>query len=295
MENLPAIIEALILASEAPLVLEKICSVLDGIDKNEVRDALEKLIADYESRESGICIQEVAGGYQFRTRPALASWVKKLKGVKPTSLSPAALETLAIVAYRQPIVKAEIESIRGVDVSAPLKGLMEKKLIRIVGRKDVPGKPIIYGTTKKFLEVFNLRELTDLPTMRELKEITDHQEVYEQETIDFDELKEDIQAVKDVEEAQTPETFPDALPESVEDPDAQNIQDAQAILDEPEVQIEPESPMSPEVPQEFSAVEMTQSADLSEEIVLKDPLSDGVRLLETETDIPEAGEEEPHL
>ncbi len=92
------------------------------------------------------------------------------------------------MAYRQPIVKAEIESIRGVDVSAPLKGLLEKKLIRIVGRKDVPGKPIIYGTTKKFLEVFNLKELTDLPTMRELKEITGSQEVYEQEAIDFDDV-----------------------------------------------------------------------------------------------------------
>jgi segregation and condensation protein B len=103
-------------------------------------------------------------------------------------LSPAALETLAIVAYRQPIVKMEIESIRGVDVSAPLKGLLEKKLIRIVGRKDVPGKPIIYGTTKKFLEVFNLKELADLPTMREMKELTLQQEVYEQEAIDFDDV-----------------------------------------------------------------------------------------------------------
>ena len=224
MENLPAIIEALILASEAPLALEKICSVLEGVDKNEIRDAIEKLISDYDGRESGICIQEVAGGYQFRTRPALALWVKKLKGVKPTSLSPAALETLAIVAYRQPIVKAEIESIRGVDVSAPLKGLMEKKLIRIVGRKDVPGKPIIYGTTKKFLEVFNLKELTDLPTMRELKEITEHQEVYEQETIDFDELTGDIQTLETIEETvETTETVESPeMPDQTETPDVQS-------------------------------------------------------------------------
>ncbi len=161
--------------------------MLDGVDKTEVKDALDKLIAEYEERQSGICVQEVAGGFQFRTRPELSAWVKKLKGTKPASLSPAALETLAIVAYRQPIVKAEIESIRGVDVSAPLKGLLEKKLIRIVGRKDVPGKPIIYGTTKKFLEVFNLKELADLPTMRELKEITEHQENLEQETMLEDE------------------------------------------------------------------------------------------------------------
>ena len=182
MDNIPAVIEALIFASESPLPLEKICAVLDGVDKTEVKDALDKLIAAYEERQSGISIQEVAGGCQFRTRPELALWIKKLKGTKPGSLSPAALETLAIVAYRQPIVKAEIETVRGVDVSAPLKGLLEKKLIRIMGRKDAPGKPIIYGTTKKFLEVFNLKELTDLPTMRELTEITEQQSALDLET-----------------------------------------------------------------------------------------------------------------
>lgn len=182
MDNIPAVIEALIFASESPLPLEKICAVLDGVDKTEVKDALDKLIAAYEERQSGISIQEVAGGFQFRTRPEMALWIKKLKGTKPGSLSPAALETLAIVAYRQPIVKAEIETVRGVDVSAPLKGLLEKKLIRIMGRKDAPGKPIIYGTTKKFLEVFNLKELTDLPTMRELTEITEQQSALDLET-----------------------------------------------------------------------------------------------------------------
>lgn len=201
MENIASIIESLIFASEAPLALEKICAVLEDVGKNEIKDAIERLIREYDERESGICIQEVAGGYQYRTRPELAAWIKKLKGVKPATLSPAALETLAIVAYRQPIVKAEIESIRGVDVSAPLKGLMEKKLIRMVGRKDVPGKPIIYGTTKKFLEVFNLKELTDLPTMRELKEITEHQEVYEQETIDFESSQQGAQEAENAEYA----------------------------------------------------------------------------------------------
>ncbi len=171
MENIQAIIEALVLVSEAPLALEKICAVLEEVDKTEVQEALDKLIAEYEQRQSGICLQEVAGGYQFRTRAELSNWVKKLKGAKPASLSPASMETLAIVAYRQPIVKAEIESIRGVDVSAPLRGLLDKKLVRIVGRKDVPGKPIIYGTTRKFLEVFNLKDLSELPTLRELKEL----------------------------------------------------------------------------------------------------------------------------
>jgi len=176
MENIQAIIEALVLVSETPLSLEKICAVLAEAEKSQVQEALDKLIAEYEDRQSGICLQEVAGGYQFRTRVELANWVKKLKVSKPASLSPASLETLAIVAYRQPIVKAEIESIRGVDVSAPLRGLLDKKLVRIVGRKDVPGKPMIYGTTRKFLEVFNLKDLSELPTLRELKELNQSQE-----------------------------------------------------------------------------------------------------------------------
>jgi segregation and condensation protein B len=176
MENIKAIIEALILAAEAPLAVDKICTILDEADKTEVKNALDKLIEEYNERQSGIALQEIAGGFQFRTRPELSSWVKKLRGIKPASLSPAAMETLAIVAYRQPIVKMEIESIRGVDVSAPLRGLLDKKLIRILGRKDVPGKPIIYGTTKKFLEVFNLKDLSELPTLRELKELNEQQE-----------------------------------------------------------------------------------------------------------------------
>lgn len=201
MENISSIIEALLLASESPVTVEKICTVLDGVEKKEVEEAIAALKAGYDERASGISIQDIAGGYQLRTRPELASWIKKLKGSKPATLSPAALETLAIVAYRQPIVKADIEGIRGVDVSAPLKGLLEKKLIRIVGRMDVPGKPIIYGTTKKFLEVFNLKELADLPTMRELKELTEHQEIPEQETIDFDQEQSDIREILNQEAA----------------------------------------------------------------------------------------------
>ena len=190
MENIQAIIEALVLVSEAPLALERICAVLNEVEKSQVKDAMDKLILEYEERQSGICLQEVAGGYQFRTRAELSIWLNKLKVSKPASLSPASLETLAIVAYRQPIVKAEIESIRGVDVSAPLKGLIDKKLVRIVGRKDVPGKPIIYGTTRKFLEVFALKDLSELPTLRELKELNQSQENVE--NIPLQESIEDI-------------------------------------------------------------------------------------------------------
>ena len=191
MENIKAVIEALIFASDAPLSLEKICIILSDVEKQEIKEALEKIVLEYNERQGGICLQEVAGGFQFRTRPELSPWVKKLKSSKPHSLSPAAMETLAIVAYKQPIVKSEIESIRGVDVGAPLKGLLDKKLIRIVGRKDVPGKPIIYGTTRKFLEVFNLKDLLDLPNLRELKELNQQQEIVEQEVV-VEETIEDI-------------------------------------------------------------------------------------------------------
>ena len=179
MEKIKAVIEALIFASDTPLAPEKIHVVLPEVEKTEIKEIITQLVSEYNERQGGICLQEVAGGFQFRTNSELAQWVKKLKSAKPHSLSPQALETLAIVAYKQPIVKSEIEDIRGVDVGGPLKGLMERKLIRIVGRKDVPGKPIIYGTTKKFLEVFNLKDIMDLPNIRELKELHQQQELLE--------------------------------------------------------------------------------------------------------------------
>lgn len=170
MEDLRSILEALILASETPLAIERIVEVLGDIEKGEIGLKLQDMVEDYKEKRGGICLQEVAGGFQFRTRSDLAPWIKKLKGVK-YSLTPAALETLSIIAYRQPVVKSEIDNIRGVDAGGPLKRLLEKKLVRILGRKDVPGRPIIYGTTKRFLEVFDLRDLSELPTLQELKEL----------------------------------------------------------------------------------------------------------------------------
>jgi segregation and condensation protein B len=173
MEEKVAVIEALLFASETPLTAERMAEILPDTEKKEIVSHLEVLMREYEARGGGICLQEVAGGFQFRTRTDLALWIRKLKAGRPAMLSPAAMETLAVVAYRQPLVKSEIDRIRGVDVSGALKGLLDKKIVRIVGRKDVPGKPIIYGTTRKFLEVFNLRDLSELPTLRELKDLPD--------------------------------------------------------------------------------------------------------------------------
>lgn len=191
MEKIKAIVEAMIFASDTPLAPEKIRAVFPEVEKTEIKEIIDQLVSEYNERQGGIFLQEVAGGFQFRTNPDLGTWIKKLKNSKPHHLSPQALETLAIIAYKQPIVKSEIESIRGVDVGAPLKGLLERKLVRIVGRKDVPGKPIIYGTTRKFLEVFNLKDIMDLPNIRELKELHQQQDLLELE-IDEEKIQEDI-------------------------------------------------------------------------------------------------------
>jgi segregation and condensation protein B len=171
MEQKAAIIEALVFAAETPLTIEKVGEIFPDLKRNEIVGFFQELVRQYDERQGGIYIQEVAGGFRFQTKAEMAPWIGRLKAVRPVSLSPSALETLAVVAYRQPVVKADIDRIRGVDAGGALKGLMEKRLLRIVGRKDVPGKPMIYGTTKKFLEVFNLNSLADLPTLREMKDL----------------------------------------------------------------------------------------------------------------------------
>jgi len=171
MEQIKPILEALLLASDAPLSVEKIRDILPEAERDEINRQLAELVSEYEARNGGFHLCAVAGGYQFRTRPDFGQWIKKLKGARTQVLSPAAMETLAVVAYRQPVMKSEVYKIRGVDSSASVKGLLDKKIIRMVGRKDVPGKPMLYGTTKKFLDMFNLNDLSELPTLRELKEL----------------------------------------------------------------------------------------------------------------------------
>ncbi|MEN6465800.1 MAG: SMC-Scp complex subunit ScpB [Syntrophaceae bacterium] len=174
MEDLRAIIEAMIFSSETPLSVNKMKDALgDVAEKSDILREIEEIKEEHFNRAGGFTLEEIAGGYQFRTRADLASWVRKIRGIKPGSLSPAAMETLAVIAYRQPVLKADIERVRGVDVSGPLKGLMEKKLIKMLGRKDVPGRPMMYGTSREFLESFNLKDLSELPTLRELKELQD--------------------------------------------------------------------------------------------------------------------------
>lgn len=168
MENLKYIIESLVFVSETPLSLNHLKSILETVDRRDIRLALAELQGEYEDRQGGFLLQEVAGGFQFRTRAEHSDWIKKLLKPSPTRLSRAALETLAIIAYKQPIIRADVEHIRGVDSGGVLRMLLERKLIRVLGRKDIPGRPMIYGTTKAFLEIFNLKDLSELPSPREI-------------------------------------------------------------------------------------------------------------------------------
>ncbi len=169
MESLKAIIECLLFVADEPLTMERLQSVLPSAETRDIREALASLSDEYDARQGGFYLKEVAGGYQLRTRPEFREWIKELVKPSPVKLSRAALETLAIIAYRQPIIRTDIEHIRGVDSGGVLRMLLEKKLVRVLGRKDIPGRPMIYATTKRFLELFDLRDLRDLPTPKEIE------------------------------------------------------------------------------------------------------------------------------
>jgi segregation and condensation protein B len=167
------IIEAVLLASGKPLTLEQLLGVFgDGEkpERDEVRQAIAALQEDYAER--GLELVQVASGYRIQVGQAMEPWVSRLTEEKPARYSRALLETLALIAYRQPITRGEIEDIRGVSVSSSIvKTLQEREWVRIVGHRDVPGRPAMYGTTKQFLDYFNLKGLDDLPTLMELRDI----------------------------------------------------------------------------------------------------------------------------
>lgn len=172
VNGLKAILEALLFVSGEPLTIDRLVTVLEGASRAEVREAMKALQADYALDGRGLQIVEVAGGYQIATRVDCAAWIKRLEKAKAgAKLSRSAMETLAIIAYKQPLVRAEIEQIRGVDTAGVLRTLLDRRLIRIVGRKDIPGRPIMYGTSKPFLQAFGLKDLSDLPALRDIKEL----------------------------------------------------------------------------------------------------------------------------
>jgi segregation and condensation protein B len=171
-EDVKSIVESLLFVADGPLTVQRLSEVIDGAGRDEIRVILQELSEELDGDRRGIRLVEVAGGYQLRTAKVNADWVKKFLGGRPARMGRATLETLAIVAYRQPITKAEIEAIRGVDVDGVITTLLERNLVRAVARKDVPGRPFLYGTTQEFLELFNLKDLSHLPTLKEMEEIT---------------------------------------------------------------------------------------------------------------------------
>ncbi|MFH1858354.1 MAG: SMC-Scp complex subunit ScpB [Candidatus Omnitrophota bacterium] len=166
--HLKQIIEALLFVSESPLPPEEMVALLEDYDPSEVRNAVASLKEDYANSQRSLVIQEVAGGYQMTTSPLYAPWLRKfLKKAHGERLSGPSLETLAIIAYKQPVTRQEIEFIRGVNVEGVLKALLEKGLLRVLGRKEIIGRPLLYGTSREFLEYFGLNSLEELPPIEQ--------------------------------------------------------------------------------------------------------------------------------
>lgn len=169
--QIKSILESLLFATERPLTVKEMQAVFgEELGVGLIHEALESLKKDYEEQGRAFRLCEIAGGFQIRTEPFYAEWIAKLEQKKPTRLSMPALETLAIIAYRQPVTRSEIDDIRGVDSGGVLKGLVDRKLVKILGKKDEPGCPMIYGTTPEFLGLFGIQKLADLPSLKEFEE-----------------------------------------------------------------------------------------------------------------------------
>jgi segregation and condensation protein B len=207
-----AVLEALIFASPQPITPREIQKVMQGVPKPDWQKALEEIREDYAREGRGLHLVEVAGGYQITTRPEYNDWVRELLDPKsPTRLSIQALETLSVIAYRQPVTMPEIIELRGIKSGGVIKTLLEKRLIRILGRKEVVGRPILYGTTKQFLLHFGMKDLSELPKIEEFAEFLG-------EEVDVAGLKRAIEAPRPVEVPLGEEDAEDPTPPS-EDPE----------------------------------------------------------------------------
>lgn len=181
-EQVQNIVHSLLFVADKPLSVARIREV-SGVTPSRIQKALDALGGDLREGISGVILSEVAGGWQLRTAPESADFVRRFLQIKPRRLTRAALETLAIIAYRQPVTRPEVEDIRGVDSGAVIKALLEWKLIKILGKKDEVGRPLLYGTTREFLEFFQLKDLASLPTLREFHELTEESQAIVEEEL----------------------------------------------------------------------------------------------------------------
>ena len=212
MEELERIIEALLFASPEPLTIARIRSIVPGLEKQQVVEAINSLRQEYAGESRSFQIVEIGGGFQLTTKPDYAIWVGKLFEERSRQkLSRAALETLAIIAYKQPVMRSTIESIRGVNVDGVLRTLMERDLVRIVGRGEGPGRPLLFGTTRQFLIRFGLNRLSDLPKIEEIEELiaSSGQAQADQPTTVDDEVASDKTTSTDQTDRETIETIPE--------------------------------------------------------------------------------------
>jgi segregation and condensation protein B len=201
--RLESIVESLLFASDRPLTIADLKRLLGERDTKKVAATLEALKTRHQ--DSGIQLASLAGGFQFRTHPGNGAWVAKLVAGRPQRLSRAMLETLAIVAYRQPITRPEMDEIRGVDCGPVLKTLLDRGLIRMIGKKEDVGRPILYGTTLEFLRTFSLRDLAELPTLREFHELNEaHRAEVDAKTETKTEIKTETNTVADATSDQAP-------------------------------------------------------------------------------------------
>lgn len=226
--ELKAILEAILFVSPEPVPVARLMSILGTVSKAEVVQALDLLTYDLDQDGRGIQLVQVAGGYRLVTKQEYGPWLKRMEKAKVVQkLSRSALESLAIIAYKQPLVRSEIEEIRGVETSGVLRTLCERKLVRIVGRKEVPGRPIMYGTTKFFLEHFGLQGLSQLPPLREFKELGES----EQALLPIEE-----ESLVAIETSETP--YSDELPLSSDRAEGEavvafDVETNEALLEEP--------------------------------------------------------------
>jgi len=168
-----SVVEGLIFAHSDPITADSLRRLIPEVSGKDLQEILDELETEYRERSRGFLLVEVGGGYQFRTLPEVAPWILTMKSVKPARLSRASLETLSIIAYNQPMTKSAIERIRGVEASSSIKNLLERDLIAVTGKLDAPGRPLLYGTSERFLEVFGLKSLFDLPPLPDPEVIGD--------------------------------------------------------------------------------------------------------------------------
>jgi len=169
------VVEALIMASSEPVSADRLARIVPQLDSAGAKDLVNELNTEYQESGRAFEVWEVAGGFQLRTLAEFSGYLQELRKERPLRLSQAALETLSIIAYKQPVTRADLEDVRGVDTGAVVRGLLDRRLLRIAGHRDVPGRPLLYATSRRFLEVFGLESIKDLPALRELEELAREQ------------------------------------------------------------------------------------------------------------------------